>query len=426
MGNHPRHGVVRRGADLRDAIGSARHREKGSGDQMSQGETNCWEASGCGRAPGGVHAAERGVCPVFEATALDGLNGGHHGGRACWLVAGTLCGGVARGDVASKLDTCLDCDFFSRVRADEGDDFRFGAEWLDAQQSAPLLEAVLTATESCDGPPKPGERARTLGYLSEGLAREMAAPLQYLRVQLDFLNQALPDLTEALRVSARLLAEVEAGGATEATRRAARRSLQTAGPALERPGVVAATQQSLAAVSHVSHLSRFVTALGRHASTTHTLSEVVLSELVADVLAMTRASWHQHARVELTLSPAVPTLVGYADQIRHILLTIMWTATVDVSAAGAVGGRLLIGTEPDRGGVHLTVRAVTGREGPPPPMCPPAAPANAEARRELARHGGSQWREASDSGVIHHLWLPLVAPPQANGPVVEVGTGAPR
>ena len=54
---------------------------------------NCWEALDCGRQRGGRYAEELGMCPASQEVRLDGVHGGMNAGRACWVVAGTLCGG---------------------------------------------------------------------------------------------------------------------------------------------------------------------------------------------------------------------------------------------------------------------------------------------------------------------------------------------
>jgi hypothetical protein len=82
---------------------------------------NCWEFKKCGREPGGERAAELGVCPAASAFAIDGLNHGVNGGRVCWSVAGTLCGGQVQGTFGAKLATCAACDFFAHVLCEEGE-----------------------------------------------------------------------------------------------------------------------------------------------------------------------------------------------------------------------------------------------------------------------------------------------------------------
>ncbi len=76
---------------------------------------NCWEFKKCGREAGGTNSSLLGVCPAYP----------DHG-QCCARVAGTLCGGTAQGTFATKLATCVDCDFFlsehytykSRTQAD--------------------------------------------------------------------------------------------------------------------------------------------------------------------------------------------------------------------------------------------------------------------------------------------------------------------
>jgi hypothetical protein len=81
---------------------------------------NCWEYKKCGREPGGLKAQELGVCPASTATKANGLNGGTNGGRACWVIAGTLCGGKVQGTFATKLANCLQCQFYQLVGAEQG------------------------------------------------------------------------------------------------------------------------------------------------------------------------------------------------------------------------------------------------------------------------------------------------------------------
>ncbi len=89
-------------------------------DKAGPGKRNCWEFRGCGREPGGSAVDELGPCPAATETSANGLNGGLNGGRICWSIAGTLCGGKVQGTAAAKMPTCLDCPFFKTVTVDEG------------------------------------------------------------------------------------------------------------------------------------------------------------------------------------------------------------------------------------------------------------------------------------------------------------------
>ena len=81
---------------------------------------NCWEYKKCGREPGGTSIAERGVCPAAADASFDGINSGKCGGRFCWAVAGTFCGGKPQGTYAQKRKSCLNCHFYHLVQAEEG------------------------------------------------------------------------------------------------------------------------------------------------------------------------------------------------------------------------------------------------------------------------------------------------------------------
>lgn len=82
--------------------------------------TNCWEYKKCGREPNGLKAIELGICPASIESRTNNINHGLNGGRACWALTGTLCGGKVQGSFASKLANCLECDFYKLVNKEEG------------------------------------------------------------------------------------------------------------------------------------------------------------------------------------------------------------------------------------------------------------------------------------------------------------------
>jgi hypothetical protein len=85
---------------------------------------NCWEVKKCGRELGGAKSLELGVCKSSTETKLDGVHGGRSAGRACWVVAGSLCGGKVQGTYAQKIQNCLQCEFYKSVRNEEKSDFK--------------------------------------------------------------------------------------------------------------------------------------------------------------------------------------------------------------------------------------------------------------------------------------------------------------
>lgn len=84
---------------------------------------NCWEVMNCGRQSGVNNILKLKTCPVATPSEFDGTNNGKFTGRLCWTVAGTFCFGKKQGTFADKLMTCLYCDFFEKVKEEEGNNF---------------------------------------------------------------------------------------------------------------------------------------------------------------------------------------------------------------------------------------------------------------------------------------------------------------
>jgi len=80
---------------------------------------NCWEYKKCGREEGGAKAELLGVCPASTEQRTNTLNCGKNGGRSCWAIVGTLCGGKVQGTAAQKIANCMSCDFFKLVHEEE-------------------------------------------------------------------------------------------------------------------------------------------------------------------------------------------------------------------------------------------------------------------------------------------------------------------
>lgn len=83
-------------------------------------KTNCWDAVRCGRGPGSPEP-----CPAALDVASTGINSGLNAGRICWTVPGAGCDGGPEGDFVDRQERCLHCQFFQRVRDEEGPRFRF-------------------------------------------------------------------------------------------------------------------------------------------------------------------------------------------------------------------------------------------------------------------------------------------------------------
>lgn len=111
---------------------------------MAKERRNCWEHMKCGRQPGGDKVAELGICPAAADASYDGIHSGKCGGRICWAVAGTFCGGRTQGSFADKRGTCLTCDFYKMVQQEEGmTDRRIKfLQFLNQEDRSPFFEKM--------------------------------------------------------------------------------------------------------------------------------------------------------------------------------------------------------------------------------------------------------------------------------------------
>jgi len=91
---------------------------------MAEKKLNCWEYMQCGRGPGDPQAETKGLCPAAREYRLNGVHDGRFSGRACWVVAGTFCGGKAQGTYAKKDKACRSCAFYQQVQSEEGGAFK--------------------------------------------------------------------------------------------------------------------------------------------------------------------------------------------------------------------------------------------------------------------------------------------------------------
>jgi len=92
--------------------------------------------------------SEDGTCPASTELYMDGVNDGQNAGRACWAVAGTLCGGKLQGDYASKIRSCKACEFYKQVQQEEGSRFVTGSELMEmVQYQNQILQNKLAQKE---------------------------------------------------------------------------------------------------------------------------------------------------------------------------------------------------------------------------------------------------------------------------------------
>ncbi len=85
---------------------------------------NCWKVKKCGRETDGSMVNKFKICRAATAIKFNNVNGGKNAGRACWMVAGTLCGDKIEGSYAKKGENCILCNFYKLVKKEEGYNFK--------------------------------------------------------------------------------------------------------------------------------------------------------------------------------------------------------------------------------------------------------------------------------------------------------------
>jgi len=84
---------------------------------------NCWDFNQCGREHGGKNIEKLGKCHSIKYKSFNGINGGLFGGRYCWHIAGTFQDGEPTCIQLGKIESCDICEFYLKVKEEEGDNF---------------------------------------------------------------------------------------------------------------------------------------------------------------------------------------------------------------------------------------------------------------------------------------------------------------
>ena len=79
------------------------------------------------------------MCAAAVEHRLHGVHDGTHAGRACWVVAGTLCGGQEQGTFATKYRNCEKCDFYQMVKKEEGPGFTLSIVLIKRMNETPAM-----------------------------------------------------------------------------------------------------------------------------------------------------------------------------------------------------------------------------------------------------------------------------------------------
>jgi len=289
---------------------------------------NCWEFKKCGREPGGKHAADLGVCPTATETRCDGANRGANGGRACWLVSGSLCGGEVQGHFAQKLAACKDCDFYKRVHDEEGAACQSESEiLLSLSDPAQIVHAyeelrcVHAKLKETQAELVQVRKLEAVGQLAAGIAHEINTPTQFIGDNLRFLKDSLSRLLAALQASGQIL---NATKATVALMQQVDPSFDAEQISYLGEEIPKALDQSLEGVQRVATIVRAMKEFSHPGSKEKVPTDI--HRAIENTIVISRSEWKEVAEVQTNFDPAVGLVPCIPDEFNQIMLNLLVNA----------------------------------------------------------------------------------------------------
>jgi len=310
---------------------------------------NCWEFKKCGREPGGKNAETLGVCSAATETRCDGANCGQNGGRACWLVSGTLCGGEVQGHFAQKLATCKDCDFYKQVHDEEGTACQQESEILlslsdpaqivHAYEELRRMHARLKETQA---ELVQVRKLEAVGQLAAGIAHEINTPTQFIGDNLVFLKENLGPLLAALQASGQIL---NATKATVELIEHLQASLDAEQISYLGQEIPKAIDQSLEGIRRVGTIVRAMKEFSHPGSKEKVPTDI--HRAIENTIVITRSEWKEVAEVHTNFDPSVELVPCIPDELNQVILNLVVNAAQALRTAedGARGkGAITIAT----------------------------------------------------------------------------------
>ncbi|UCB44498.1 MAG: HAMP domain-containing histidine kinase [Spirochaetota bacterium] len=98
---------------------------------------NCWEYLLCDYGP-----TSKNPCSAAVDTTSEGVNNGKNAGRICWTLPDTLCFKKPMGKFDEKRDICFSCEFFQRVKLEEGNLFQLFKVAQGVQKTSDLHSTI--------------------------------------------------------------------------------------------------------------------------------------------------------------------------------------------------------------------------------------------------------------------------------------------
>jgi signal transduction histidine kinase len=201
-----------------------------------------------------------------------------------------------------------------------------------------------------------------IGQLAAGIAHEINTPLQYIDINLEFIQEGLKKLRTILDTSSVLANQAQAMpelADTVASLRENISQLEEDCPLEEMNKALADTLIGTARISRIVTAVKDFTAVRGSAR-----GSANINSIIETTLEVSRNTWSHVAECILELDPSLPPVLCWADDIKQALLNLVLNATQAIEECGKPApGRITVNT--CREGNHIVIRIADNGPGIP-------------------------------------------------------------
>lgn len=199
------------------------------------------------------------------------------------------------------------------------------------------------------------QRLEALGVMASGIAHEINTPIQYVRDNVQFLDNAINDLQKALSVYQAILELLDCGEAVKASTVASLRKnlvdIDLDFILEEIPDALVHTSEGL---EQISKIVGAVKSFSHPGSKTRT--PIDINTLLNDVLTVTRNQWKYVAELETSFADDIPEILVFPSELNQVFMNLIVNAAHAIEEAGRDTGIIRAETSLENSYVRLCIK----------------------------------------------------------------------